>query len=66
MSPLELDRSVTGLEDRWGRHARLPREQLADTASRQERLELTGGFLRRKARRSRSCATAASCCHLAA
>ncbi|WP_374776971.1 helix-turn-helix transcriptional regulator [Streptomyces sp. NBC_01310] len=47
--PLELDGSITGLEDLWGRHARLLREQLADTSSWQERLALTDGFLRRKA-----------------
>ncbi|UUY52655.1 helix-turn-helix transcriptional regulator (plasmid) [Streptomyces yangpuensis] len=49
VSPLELDGSVTGLEDLWGRHARLLREQLADTASWQGRLALTDGFLRRRA-----------------
>ncbi|MFJ3728605.1 helix-turn-helix transcriptional regulator [Streptomyces sp. NPDC090045] len=49
VSPLELDGSITGLEDLWGRHARLLREQLADTASWQERLALTDGFLRRRA-----------------
>ncbi|MER5934241.1 helix-turn-helix transcriptional regulator [Streptomyces sp. NPDC002054] len=47
VSPLELDGSITGLEDLWGRHARLLREQLADTASWQERL--ADGFLRRRA-----------------
>ncbi|MFJ3516189.1 MULTISPECIES: helix-turn-helix transcriptional regulator [unclassified Streptomyces] len=49
VSPLELDGSITGLEDLWGRHARLLREQLADTASWQERLALTDGFLRQRA-----------------
>lgn len=49
VSPLELDGSITGLEDLWGRHARLLREQLADTASWEERLEITDGFLRRRA-----------------
>ncbi|MFA7767843.1 helix-turn-helix domain-containing protein [Streptomyces sp. NRRL S-448] len=49
VSPLELDGSITGLEDLWGRHARLLREQLSDTASWQERLALTDGFLRRRA-----------------
>ncbi|MFI1647400.1 helix-turn-helix transcriptional regulator [Streptomyces avidinii] len=49
VSPLELDGSITGLEDLWGRRARLLREQLADTASWQERLALTDGFLRRRA-----------------
>ncbi|MEV6682823.1 helix-turn-helix transcriptional regulator [Streptomyces erythrochromogenes] len=49
VSPLELDGSITGLDDLWGRHARLLREQLADTASWQERLALTDGFLRRRA-----------------
>ncbi|MFG2339455.1 helix-turn-helix domain-containing protein [Streptomyces yangpuensis] len=49
VSPLELDGSITGIEDLWGRHARLLREELADTASWQERLALTDGFLRRRA-----------------
>ncbi|MFD8881706.1 helix-turn-helix domain-containing protein [Streptomyces erythrochromogenes] len=49
VSPLELDGSITGLDDLWGRHARLLREQLTDTASWQERLALTEGFLRRRA-----------------
>ncbi|MFD9452574.1 helix-turn-helix domain-containing protein [Streptomyces sp. NPDC059985] len=49
VSPLELDGSITALDDLWGRHARLLREQLADTASWQERLALTDGFLRRRA-----------------
>ncbi|MET9694260.1 helix-turn-helix transcriptional regulator [Streptomyces sp. NPDC006514] len=49
VSPRELDGSITGLEDLWGRHARLLREQLAETASWQERLALTDGFLRRRA-----------------
>ncbi|THA86250.1 helix-turn-helix transcriptional regulator [Streptomyces sp. A0592] len=49
VSPLELDGSITGLDDLWGRHARLLREQLADTASWRERLDLTDGFLRRRA-----------------
>ncbi|WP_412074720.1 helix-turn-helix domain-containing protein [Streptomyces xanthophaeus] len=49
VSPLELDGSITVLEDLWGRHARLLREQLADTASWQDRLALTDGFLRRRA-----------------
>ncbi|MFD4940248.1 helix-turn-helix domain-containing protein [Streptomyces virginiae] len=49
VSPLELDGSITGLDDLWGRHARLLREQLADTASWQERLTLTDDFLRRRA-----------------
>ncbi|MFF3019421.1 helix-turn-helix transcriptional regulator [Streptomyces sp. NPDC057939] len=49
VSPLELDGSITGLEDLWGRHARLLREQLADTTPWQERLALTDGFLRRRA-----------------
>ncbi|WP_405445678.1 helix-turn-helix transcriptional regulator [Streptomyces erythrochromogenes] len=49
VSPLELDGTITGLDDLWGRHARLLREQLADTTSWQERLALTDGFLRRRA-----------------
>lgn len=49
VSPLELEGSITGLEDLWGRHARLLREHLADTASWEERLALTDGFLRRRA-----------------
>ncbi|MFB6824289.1 helix-turn-helix domain-containing protein [Streptomyces virginiae] len=49
VSPLELDGSIIGLDDLWGRHARLLREQLADTASWQERLTLTDDFLRRRA-----------------
>ncbi|GGQ37999.1 MULTISPECIES: helix-turn-helix domain-containing protein [Streptomyces] len=49
VSPLELDGSITAFEDLWGRHARLLHEQLADTASWQERLALTDGFLRRRA-----------------
>ncbi|MFE7097867.1 helix-turn-helix domain-containing protein [Streptomyces erythrochromogenes] len=49
VSPRELDGSITGLDDLWGRHARLLREQLADTASWQERLALTDEFLGRRA-----------------
>lgn len=47
--PLELDGSVTGLDDLWGRRARLLREQLAETGPWQQRLALTDDFLRRRA-----------------
>ncbi|MGW7413720.1 helix-turn-helix domain-containing protein [Streptomyces sp. NPDC054863] len=49
VSPRELDGSVTGLEDLWGRDARRLREQLTDATSWQERLALTDGFLAKRA-----------------
>ncbi|MFJ3923410.1 hypothetical protein [Streptomyces sp. NPDC090022] len=44
VSPLELDGCITGLEDLWGRHARLLREQVEETTSWQEPFALTEGF----------------------
>ncbi|WP_405190706.1 helix-turn-helix domain-containing protein [Streptomyces anulatus] len=49
VSPRELDGSVNGLEDLWGRHARLLREQLTDATTWQERLALTDTFLAKRA-----------------
>ncbi|MFD0147839.1 helix-turn-helix transcriptional regulator [Streptomyces sp. NPDC055721] len=49
VSPLELDGSVTGLEDLWGRHERRLREQLTDATTWQERLALTDEFLTQRA-----------------
>ncbi|MEU7510588.1 helix-turn-helix domain-containing protein [Streptomyces sp. NPDC042898] len=49
VSPLELDGSVTGLDDVWGRHERRLREQLTDATTWQERLALTDEFLTKRA-----------------
>ncbi|GAA2223220.1 helix-turn-helix domain-containing protein [Streptomyces amakusaensis] len=45
VSPRELDGSVTGLEELWGRHERVLRERLTDAATWRERLALMDGFL---------------------
>lgn len=50
----ELDGSVTGLEELWGRHERCLREQLIDATTWQERLILMGGFLTKRAARAPS------------
>lgn len=55
VSPRELDGSVNGLEDLWGRHARLLREQLTDATTWQERLALTDTFLAKRAAAHRRC-----------
>ncbi len=49
VSPRELDGSVTGLDDLWGRHERRLREQLTDARTWQERLALTNEFLTQRA-----------------
>ncbi|WP_031478893.1 helix-turn-helix domain-containing protein [Streptomyces bicolor] len=49
VSPRELDGTVTGLEDLWGRHERLLRERLADAGTWRERLGLTDEFLAERA-----------------
>lgn len=51
-SPRELDGTVTGLDDLWGRHARTLRERLTDAATWQERLTLMDGFLAERAARA--------------
>ncbi|MCM2387287.1 helix-turn-helix domain-containing protein [Streptomyces albipurpureus] len=56
ISPRELDGSVVGLEDLWGRHGRILPERLADAATWQERLTLTEGFLAGRATRAPSMA----------
>ncbi|GHB67474.1 AraC family transcriptional regulator [Streptomyces cirratus] len=50
-SPRELDRSITGLEDLWGRHERHLREQLTDSTTWQQRLGLMDDFLMKRAER---------------
>lgn len=45
VSPYELDRSITPLEDLWGRHEAYLRERLTEAATWQERLALLDGFL---------------------
>ncbi|RSS59214.1 helix-turn-helix transcriptional regulator [Streptomyces sp. WAC01280] len=57
VSPLELDGSVTGLEDVWGRHERRLREQLTDATTWQERLALTDEFLTKRAAGARPMST---------
>ncbi|MEU8465649.1 helix-turn-helix transcriptional regulator [Streptomyces sp. NPDC029003] len=51
VSPHELDRSVTCLEDLWGSHGRHLREQLADAPEWQQRLALMDEFLLDRAER---------------
>ncbi|MET9769017.1 AraC family transcriptional regulator [Streptomyces sp. NPDC006415] len=45
VAPRELEGSVNGLEDLWGRHARRLGEQVTDATTWQERLALTDAFL---------------------
>ncbi|WP_411079674.1 helix-turn-helix domain-containing protein [Streptomyces sp. cmx-18-6] len=47
--PRELDGSVNGLEDLWGRAARRLGERLADATTWQERFTLTNAFLAERA-----------------
>lgn len=54
VSPRELDGSVTGLEDLWGRHERHLRERLPEAGTWQERLALMDEFLVRRAERAPS------------
>ncbi|WP_461006397.1 helix-turn-helix domain-containing protein [Streptomyces capparidis] len=54
VAPHELDGSVTGLEELWGRHERRLRERLAGAAAWQERLTLVEGFLAERAARAPS------------
>jgi AraC-like DNA-binding protein len=49
VSPRELDGSVTGLDELWGRHERRLRERLTDATTWQERLVLTDAFLTERA-----------------
>lgn len=49
VSPRELDGSVNGLEDLWGRHERRLRERMTDAATWQERLTLMDAFLAKRA-----------------
>ncbi|MFE9022037.1 helix-turn-helix domain-containing protein [Streptomyces sp. NPDC007808] len=50
--PRELDGSVTGLEDLWGRHERRLRERMTDAGTWSERLALMDDFLARRAARA--------------
>ncbi|MFF5970302.1 helix-turn-helix domain-containing protein [Streptomyces sp. NPDC012769] len=51
VSPLELEGTVVGLEDLWGRGERQLRERLAAATAWQERFTLVGEFLARRAAR---------------
>lgn len=49
VSPRELEGSVTGLDDLWGRQARRLHEQMTDAMTWQERLALVDEFLTERA-----------------
>ncbi|MEV0320168.1 helix-turn-helix domain-containing protein [Streptomyces sp. NPDC050658] len=54
VSPRELEGSLTGLEDLWGRHEQRLREQLTEATAWQQRLTLVDEFLAKRAARAPS------------